>query len=281
MAADSSNERLCDVFEMLISRLGFVEDSVKMQTIMLSNATRLRDSERVLGNTFPGEAWCNRIINLSVYEPFNEYGDFFLSDHKEIFIVHVDLSALKFDYNIFSTDAEWEFGNDLAKAWGEDKYKIFRSNMKNWCTLFTNDDQRSAGPMCNDVGAIEVDGVENYVSCAAYSAVFRHRHPEFLAIGPKGFAFRGVPSKCLDLTSLLKTIDQITRDLHMNLAKCLSINKTTANLRNLAISTLFDFETMLTAERALNETQRRDAVESRQSESPLFGWVDAREKRQN
>lgn len=125
----------------------------------------------------------------------------------------------KFDYKTFASDADWEFGTELARAWGEDQYKNFRNNMKNWFNNCT-DDERSAGPMCNEVGATEMNGIENYVCCSAYTAVFQQRHPRFLAIGPGGFAFERQ-----ELSSFLKNIDHISRDLHMILVGRLSINK--------------------------------------------------------
>lgn len=84
------NERLCDVFEMLVDRLSSIESKQDRQDL----AARQEDSFSELGKPIAGARLCGRSVRLQVYDNFNPDGIFhprFGSDHMIIVLREDDV----------------------------------------------------------------------------------------------------------------------------------------------------------------------------------------------
>lgn len=177
---NESNSRLADTFEMLVERMGGIEDTLKKQ----QSAARYADSKRKLGDPFLGINLCGLCIELNVHSYFDINGVFTYTSESDFLVLVPDQDPTE-EYNAFyMPDSQWIWDADLRSAWGPEKYESVRAKM----TRFENDleeDGYLGIPSCQELGMVS-DFAEFYLDC--YDTVLRRRVPGLLAVGSEGFA---------------------------------------------------------------------------------------------
>lgn len=168
----SSNERLCDIFTMLVSRLDTIED--KLNSIQLHE--RHKDALRPFGETFSAVALTGECVALTVFghRHFDENGDFqLLPVDDNVFVLEGIFEGTSM-YNMPWHDGGgmWEWKQYVVDVLGEDVYQRV-------VTTLRNIDESDDPPSCQEMG------IES--SCGELHAEFidiamRRCIPELLAI---------------------------------------------------------------------------------------------------
>lgn len=244
---DSHNTNLSDTFEMLVKRLGAVEDMLTVQ----KNVSSFNDSKRPLGEPFLGINLCGSYVELSVHIPFDRHGAFTHGAKDDVLIVLTgDQDPSENSFVWWEEDKYWKWDNDLRSVWGDVKYNSIRGKM----LLF--EDMLGAGvhpstPTCQELG-MESAYKDFHLLCN--DIVLKRRVPGFLAVGEAGFAL----SMC-DLAGVVRASETIFSLLECDSCKTLQIYSVPAYAKQIALAVLGDFG-YEKAWQALNNWQRIELI---------------------
>lgn len=272
------DERMCDVFDMLIDRMTAVEETNKslqrhnknMMNLLLRSA-RMDDSQRKLGKPFCGTSWADRCVALTIHDQFDDNGEFNGVMENDILIVHderyLNRWCDKFDFALFKTDDEWVLGDYVIEVWGLNRYLQVRKNIKSWYAFNQNAIWRSrTGPTNADVDIMADDGVEDAIH-SMYNVAFRQKY-----IGFSTLCSYGLELNMVDLFEAIKIVDNVTRDLKSDLAEEIEIHQVPRELRMLALSIIHNGGNNETsfAWLRLTRIQRRALIANMDNENTLF-----------
>lgn len=231
MYHQDSNAKLCEVFEMLISRLDTIED--RLDLIILNekhtdSLTRIESS-----SSFSGLLHCGRCVELRV--------------EKLRFDVHGVFDPDDSDGLLFLTTPEcpfsgrglrnWErdpsgttYDKDLLHIWGVDKYNEIRSRITKLHMHHTPTTLATYSTKCVEVG---ITSDYSDLGSALFELVLKHRVPTIVALGWSGIAL-----KCADLKTAVQAMDLASDLFGAQLNKYILISNIALALQPLALAYL-------------------------------------------
>lgn len=223
-----STEKLCDVFEMLVSRLDTIETSiceVKTQLDAQALAARHADTLRQWGTPFSGVAMTGEPLTLHVFYPFNVDGTHKVRHdpglaiqrtYDDGMIVAVDKDRPfddKYSYAFWEDGQDSEWDGDLRVAWGTNEYERVRSELAKWWNApFTG---QAEPPSCAEVG---IDSSYEDADDAIMDAILRHKVPGFVAYGGDGVAVstKNLKDAVQCTATVLRLLKKPLNSLHMH-----------------------------------------------------------------
>lgn len=225
------NRPLCDIFEMLVTRLGTLEDgqaSLRRSLAQQDLAHRHEVSLTHVGTPISGVRLCGRCVRLLLHQPFTADGRFVEPRDNDMLILLND-TALPNEMHapVWEEDVPWMWDKDVQIEWGLERFSLVRANMLAWY---------SSNPGMVDPSPEDVhvqDSGHQYAFIAIYEAALRRRHPGLLAIGCAGLA---VADKCI--VGAVSTVDAVTLDLGCRLSESIEIHRIPHHLQTLAIAIL-------------------------------------------
>lgn len=244
----SSEGRLADVFEMLISRMDTIEtslDALHTELAVQKTAQRYDDSRRPLGTPFSGMPHCGLCMELTVYTHFDCDGVFRDLMAGGILVV-TSYVAMTDSFScvcclVSSCDPDdhtkepffpeqLKVNADLRAAWGDTNYEHVRSKMM----AFYKDDGDRDDPTWDDLEQGFDVGRPLDVNTDIHEAVLRQRLPGLVAIGPAGVAVEGCSLKgVVDIMRAAWSYDERTAT-----AEAMEIHMVPPHLKRLALAVL-------------------------------------------
>lgn len=228
----TSNERLCDIFEMLVSRLDDIEVKLDTSTRKIDEIMRIQKHTYSIGElraSFSGLAHCGRAVKLRVDSSFDEEGVFASG---LLFITSPD-----HDFNLNQPSMNWEMDPagckwdiDVREAWGNVKYDEIRRGIAKVHKLYTTFENYYT----LECEYLDFESEHHYIEAAAFESALRHRRPDILAFGDNGIAIRD----CKDLRSAVEALDGVTEIMGIPLCEYVQINRVDESLEPLALAYL-------------------------------------------
>lgn len=190
-----SNEQLCNIFEMLVSRL----DTFEGKLDLLQKAARHEDSMRPVGKKFSGVALTGCCVGLIVHDKFNSDGVFEEKGDEDVLILEsYHISAYEDNMLWCNEDHDLPLWVSILRdAWGPALYQKVAETM----TEHYNTKERSTPPTCKELGV--VSGYEN-IQAEAFEVIMKKLVPGLLAIG---IGFIAVQSS--DLRNAVSVVNRV------------------------------------------------------------------------
>lgn len=208
METETSNERLCNIFEMVVSRLdslGNQMDTMQQQLGMLAHGIRHADSIRPLGSPFSGVAHLGMPVELTVFASFDAEGIFHRKN--ELVVVTEPLPGDGYDL-MWCGPEPWKWDADMEAAWGKEKYDSIRARMVEW---FVVEKVTSTGewidPTCADMGLPSTHG-STCVFAEIHWTAIKQRNQGLLEGGSGGMIM-----DCSNLKQVVNIMRGVAQDM--------------------------------------------------------------------
>lgn len=196
-----SNERLGDVFEMLVHQIGSVGDqltAVQRQLDQQQACMRHADTLRPLEVPFSGMALCGEPVTFTMFAPFNEEGVFDVGEpYMGCLLIETnhalcnDLPAMK-----DGSTSEWE--SAARKAWGPSGYLNVIASLEAWKVHSPTDGR---GPTSSELG---IESSHRFIRNEIFEIQSLIKYPNLIALGVFGLLVETVD---------IKELHRMTKDL--------------------------------------------------------------------
>lgn len=257
-----SNQRLCEVFEMLVSRLDTIEERLDMiimnkqhtDSFIIQNQNSDSNTNSV---SFSGLTHCGRCVELHVEK------------------IRFDVRGVfDFDYSdgtLFLTTPECRFSGqgiqnwerdpsgttydlDLRQIWGTERYDAIRTRITYLHSTKTPVELATYSTKCNELG---IASDHDDLPSALYEIVLKNRVPTITALG-----WSGIAVKCDDLKTAVQAMDCASKLFGAKLSNYIQINNIPSSLLSLALAYLRNTE-IKTHFSNLDDQSQMDAREMR------------------
>lgn len=268
----TSNPSLCNVWEMLVNRLGAVEEMTSSIVDFLDLKHRHESAIGPLGKTFSGLAFCKRPIGLMMNGRFGVDGRFLSSGPDDAIIIAAAQIPVFYDVELWSMesigDTLWkgEWDSDLSEIWGSEKYCSVRAAHD---LASMRSDAREILPSAQDYG---LDSPHPSARVAVFEALLKKRHPGLIAIGASGLAVANT-----DIGSVVALLDAIMRDLGVAVVPWINMTPITAEVKPLALAVLGRYD-LTDAWKMLSKEARARIYEHRHCPLSYFTDVEVGEQ---
>lgn len=248
----TSNERLCDMFEMLVNRLGVVEEQSSNIKDFAQKRARHEDSLKPLGAMLSGLALCGRCVDLVVYNRFNFDGNFRYSKPDDMIIMVSEGVPMFFRENIWKGGGTSKWDEDLRAVWGATELLamkvLYAEGSRKFSEANTGRDNAVWLPSSKQLG---LTSHQDCGKTAIIEIALKHRHPGLIAIG-NGFAVENT-----DIGRAVALFDDIMQDLGVTLPLWVGLYQIPAETRRFATAVLGQYDTMAAWSALSNQTRSR------------------------
>lgn len=256
----TNNAPLCNVWEMLVDRLGAVEDNTTAIMDFLHLQTRHKHTLRLPYETFSGLTFCKRPIGLMVNGQFDVDGRLRASTPLDMIIVRAVQIPVFHNLEIWpigdnhNWKAEWD--NDLLQVWGSEKYSNIRE-IHDSATKFCLERKADLRSFCVNAENYGLDTPHPFARVAVFEALLKKRHPGLIAIGTSGVAMAKT-----DIGSAVALLDEIMQDLGVDPIPWIEMTLIKAETKPLALAILGQYD-LKDAWGALSKEARRNIHKER------------------
>lgn len=254
---EAGDERLSNVFEMLVSRIDHVEDylvSVREALARQDMSARHADSMRPLGSPFSGVALTGHCVELTTHNKFDANGDFELF-HPASWVLAITCDQLvneigPVELMWIDKKTPWKWDDDMQAAWGPEKYDSTREKMEAWYEANPQQPgQDLEDPTCLDLG---INSHHDLMIEEIFDAALLYRNPGLIAVREEGILI----SLC-SIKDCFSVVSKVLRDFEYPSPKRMSVFCVEKHLVPLALACLSPkSDTVQDIYSALNDSQR-------------------------
>lgn len=187
-----SNERFCTLFEIVVSRLNFLDsrlDRIVNKLDLLHSHAKQTDSIRPLGEEFSGVALTGLRVNLQVFHWFDSEGVFTSVRGDYILVMTSNFENDEYDKDdiVWCGHSCWKWQDAVIAAWGDVKFQQVRAIMTQHHQLMETDThtQKHSPPTCKELG---IESAYEDIRQEMVEIALKQRVPGVLAVGDEYLA---------------------------------------------------------------------------------------------
>lgn len=258
-----TDNRLCDVFEMLVNRLSAQEEKTEALDTFVRKRARHMDSLVPNGQRFSGLSFCGRCINIVAHDVLDSEGCFVHSKPEDMIVIYSnELPYCNYDIWADGKPSKWD--DDLKSAWGLEKFESVHTLYEEGSKVFfqknaviarisaASGSKMKFSPTCQELG---IDSAHSCAKIAIVEIALRHRHPSVLAIGD------GIAITNTDIDGVVALIDLIMGDLGLDPLHEVALYLVSGLTASLGTAVVIGSDVQIQAAwSALSITSRRDLL---------------------